>query len=225
MPEENFKYCVLFLRDIDHQKFENLFKRVIPEGRGEVFYPLMEYYRRGDKSVKIRAIFQGYLFLYTNLSIKDIHEMIIAHRRDVDSWIRELSLSEKWRSETEDAFYNDQNGVFELSDVSGEETEFLDLLRTGDGLLKMSGGYDDGNNRFVVMEGPLKAFENKIVSVDKHNRKAFLEFDINGNRAQAGFNCYPKSHYFPEENTKIFKLDDGTEIDLTELQNKVMTVK
>ncbi len=43
--------------------------------------------------------------------------------------------------------------------------------------------------------------------------------------AQAGFNCFPKSHYFPEENTKIFKLEDGTEIDLLELQKNVMTLK
>ena len=92
----------------------------------------------------------------------------------------------------------------------------------------MSSGYecvDKGKKTYVVMEGPLKAYEDRIVAVDKHNRKAFLEFEFNGRRAQAGFNCMPKAHWFPEEDSQVVKLSDNTEVDLTELMRNIMEEK
>ena len=88
----------------------------------------------------------------------------------------------------------------------------------------MSAGYDDGNKKYVVMEGSLKAFQDKIIDVDKHGRKAFLTFNINGSQAQAGFECKPKSHWFPKEDSNIVKLEDGTEVDLKELTRSVMKI-
>ena len=61
----------------------------------------------------------------------------------------------------------------------------------------MSAGYEE-NNRYVVMAGPLKAYEDKIDDVDKHNRNAFLSFEINGKQAQAGFECKPREFWFPK---------------------------
>ena len=79
--------------------------------------------------------------------------------------------------------------------------------------------------RDVVLEVSLRAYADRIINVDKHNRRAFLEFEINGSRAQAGFNCLPKAHWFPNKNSKIVKFEDDTEVDLGELQERIMTIK
>ena len=40
--------------------------------------------------------------------------------------------------------------------------------------------------RDVVLEVSLRAYADRIINVDKHNRRAFLEFEINGSRAHDG---------------------------------------
>ncbi len=76
-----------------------------------------------------------------------------------------------------------------MSDVNPAEHEFLDCLRQSNGLLTMSSGYQEGKGdykHFVVMDGSLKIYSDKIVDVDKHNRKAFLGFELNGRRCTSG---------------------------------------
>lgn len=220
------RYCIIYIQDTESQKLINVLERYIPKERGEVFYPRMEYYRRGEKAIKIKPIFHGYVFLYTDLNMKEVHELIAEHRKDINAGTRELLLSE-YRGTDEEFLSNEseEDMILELSDVDEKEGEFLDYLRQGDGLLVMSSGYQEGKNKYVVMEGPLKAYESKIKDVDKHNRKAFLEFEINGRRAQAGFNCLPKAHYFPDKDSEIVTLQDGTEVDLNDLKKKVMSIQ
>lgn len=220
------RYCIIYIRDTEHQKLINVLEKYIPKERGEVFYPRMEYYRRGEKAIKIRPIFQGYVFLYTDLNMKEVHELLTEHRKEINAGTRELMLSE-YRTADKDFLSNEseEDMILELSDVDDKEEEFLDYLRQGDGLLVMSSGYQEDKKKYVVMEGPLKAYESKIKDVDKHNRKAFLEFEINGRRAQAGFNCLPKAHYFPEKDSEIVSLQDGTEVDLNDLKKKVMNLQ
>ena len=86
-----------------------------------------------------------------------------------------------------------------------QEEWFLNYLREGNGLLTMSSGYEyeiqihkskkekKAIKKYKVMEGPLKVYEDKIKKVDKHERLAFLDFEVNGWCAQAGFNCLPIS--------------------------------
>ena len=215
----------------------------MPEERGEVFYPCMEYYRRDKKAVMTKPIFPGYVFLYTDMNIKEVHNMIRDHRAEISSGMRELALANEWLTDKNYLLSkSDRDGIYDLSDVDAEETEFLDYLREGNGLLAMSSGYEvvehmpkktgknhgkgeDVKKTYVVMEGPLKAYQEKITKVDKHERRAYLKFEINGNRAQAGFNCMPKAHWFPQNNSRIVRLSDNTEVDLDEVQRSVMTVK
>ena len=114
--------------------------------------------------------------------------------------------------------------IRDLSDLDEEEERFLDFLRQGDGLLKMSYGYEE-EKTYHVMEGPLQAYEDKILKVDKHNKKAFLSFEYSGHRAQAGFECKPKAHWYPGKDSKLVTLPDNTEVDLTELKKKVMKIR
>ncbi len=228
-------------------------KRHLEEGHGTAFVPRMEYYRRGDKAVKIREMFKGYVFVYSTLNIRELHFLIRRYRRELDAGLRELALREratgdptypyreyqtsdtdlgtglsckgidvpakdgdeigslykspeslvKGSNASEDkdipvSSEESKEGLYELSDITAEEERFLDTLREGDGLLGMSSGYRDGT-QIVVMEGPLKDYEDCIDCVDAHNRKAFLAFMLNGRQAQAGFNCRPKTDWFPEQ--------------------------
>ena len=138
--------------------------------------------------------------------------------------VRELGFKEQYCKDGIEADESSEDEIVLYPSVSDDEAEFLDLLRQGNGLLTMSAGYDDGNKKYVVMEGPLKAFPDKIIDVDKHSRKAFLTFNINGNHVQAGFECKPKAYWFPKEDSNIAKLEDGTEVDLEELKRSVMKI-
>lgn len=223
MPKD-FKYCVLYIQDVERYKLKILIERELPPERGEVFIPRMELYKRGEKKIREVTIFPGYVFLYTDRNIKEIHKILNGCRRELDTTLGELALRERWRGDPDfmQKAYEDE-GLYDLSDLDEEETGFLDTLRQGDGLLTMSYGYEE-NGKYHVMEGPLAAFEDKIQKLDKHNKKAFLRFEINGKQAKAGFECMPKTHWFPKEDSRIVKLSDGTEVDLGELSRSVMTI-
>ena len=238
--QKKHRYCILYIPEGEQQKLVNILKKYIPTGRGEAFYPCMEYYRRDVKKVMVKPIFPGYVFLYTDLNIKEVHSLIRERRAEIGSGMRELALANEWLTDKDFLFLkSDDDEIYELSDVNDGEAEFLDYLRKGNGLLAMSSGYEvveripgkrknkkeEIRKTYIVMEGPLKVYENKIVKIDKHERRAYLEFEINGSRAQAGFNCLPKAHWFPDKNTRIVRFEDGTEADLTELEKSIMTVK
>ena len=237
MGDKRFRYCVLYILDADQHKLTGMIEKYLPKSRGEVFYPCMEYYRRDNKKVNTKAVFPGYVFLYTDLDMREVHQLIRAHRQQMqDVAVRELALSEQ-RVSDPDILVKDrlESEIYDLSDIDEEEEAFIDTLREGNGLLAMSSGYEDvdednaanGKNRkkYVVMEGPLRAYADRIIKVDKHNRRAFLEFEINGSRAQAGFNCLPKAHWFPNSNSRLVIFEDKTEVDLGELKDRIMTLK
>ena len=218
-----FRYCVLYIQDAEQHKLKGLIEKYLPKEHGEVFIPRMEMYRRGEKKVKEITIFSGYVFIYTDLNIKEVHEMLKGCRAELNSKVKELGLKERWMADPNFLYEKSESDtLYELSDLNDEETAFIDVLRAGKGLMAMSFGYEE-NKKYHVMEGPLKVFEDKIENLDKHNRKAFLRFELNGRQARAGFECKPKTHWFPKENTKIAKLSDGTEVDLGELARKAMS--
>lgn len=221
---KNFRYSVLYIPDTEQHKLKCTIEKRLPKGRGETFIPRMEMYRRGEKEFREITIFPGYVFLYTDMDIREVHEMLKDCRAELNFILRELALQERRASDREFLYGEADDGtLLELSDLDEEETEFLDILREGNGLLAMSSGYEE-NRKYHVMEGPLKAFEDKIEKLDKHNRKAFLRFEINGRQARAGFECKPKTHWFPKDNSRIVKLSDGAEVDLEELVQKVMKI-
>ena len=71
-----------------------------------------------------------------------MHELLRNHRAEIDSGVRELALAERRLSEPDVLTKDDDDEVLELSDLNGDEITFIDVLREGDGLLKMSSGYE-----------------------------------------------------------------------------------
>lgn len=222
MDKKKFRYCVLYIRDIEQQKLKGAIGRNLPGEHGEAFIPRMELYRRGEKKVKEVSIFPGYVFIYTDFDMKEIHGVLRNCRAELNAAFKELAFTERWMGDPDSLYQEPEDGnLCDLSDLDEEEADFLDLLRQGDGLLAMSCGYEE-NKKYHVMEGPLKAYEDKIQKVDKHNRKAFLRFEINGRQVRAGFECRPRTHWFPEGETRTATLADGTEVDLEELKKNIM---
>ena len=221
---KKFRYCVLYIQERRQQRLKEIIERHIPKDRGEVFCPYMEYYRRGEKKIKIRAIFPGYVFIYSDMNILEIHELLKQHWREINMPMRELALRERQIAEPDFLHRQSENVEFDLSDLNSQEEKFLDFLRMGDGLLRMSSGYEE-DHTYHVMEGPLRAYEEQIQAVDKHNKKAFLKFEIQGHRVQAGFECKPKSHWYPTEEAELVALEDGTEVDLSEIRKSVMKIR
>lgn len=241
--KSKFHYYVLYTPAVKQAKLEAAMKEALPEGRGIVFCPCMECWRRNSGKCEIKALFPGYIFIRSDLDALEIHEFVKKHRRKFRAFIKELGLSGMYA--TGDTILGDSgnNGEkrdgYRLTDLTEEEAEFMDFLLDGgnaneeagkrdeenvtprEGLLKMSYGYrEDG--KYIVMEGPLKAYKNRIANVNRHDRKAYLDFEVNGCVVKAGFEVKPKRYWFPEDENTPEVLSDGTEVDLRELENKMM---
>ncbi|MCR5324884.1 MAG: hypothetical protein K6E85_16630 [Lachnospiraceae bacterium] len=135
---------------------------------------------------------------------EDRHKNYILEKQD-DYGLKDLT-------EDESRFMDFLLGIVVDDDNDDLDDEFDDFVEfeeyedeepsssTGfsDGLLRMSYGYQE-NGKYIVMEGPLKVYQDKIIDVNKHDRKAFLDFEVNGYQVRAGFEVKPKKYWFPEE--------------------------
>lgn len=212
------------------------------EGEGLVFCPSMEVYRRGREEPEIRALFPGYIFIRTYMDLVSIHEYLKDRRRYLNMSFRDLGYNKSiGRMSGTDAAkssgYLDMGA--EVSDLNEEESAFMDfLLGSGSsdadessdaggpyaggpaaGLLRMSRGYREGS-RVVVMEGPLKYYEDHIADVNMHDRKAYLDFKVKDRVVKAGLEIKPKKYWFPEETGRVV-LEDGTGVDLQDMVRKM----
>lgn len=243
-----YHYCVLYTNILRQADVCAVLKKALPGNRGTVFYPCMECYRRdiGGK-ITIQPVFPGYIFVRSDMEGLELHEFIRDNRGGIMAFVRELKLSQR-KAAGEDVFLDNGADVvdnvrygYESSDLTEKEAEFMDFLFDAgneggvidgsqegcgenmpvEGLLKMSYGYKEGN-RYKVMEGPLRAYESHIAGVNKHDKKAFLDFEINGRVVRAGFDVMPKRHWFPEDKDTPEVLTDGTEVDLRALAKAMM---
>lgn len=169
-----------------------------------------------------RHLFPGYVFIRSDMCAREVHDFVLAHRRDVWTFIRELGIYERKAAGQAAAGSGGPYGeeAYEVRDLTGEEEAYLDRMLDGEGVIRMSAGYCEGG-KYVVMEGPLKAYEGRIADVDRHNRMAYLDFRAMGRVAKAGMELKPKRHWFPGE-TGTAVLLDGTEVDVRELKKRMM---
>ena len=231
--EKSMNYCVLYTHVLKQEKLKKILKRDMPEGRGTVFYPCVETYRRDrGGEIEIRALFPGYVFIRSDMKTAELHEFVRSHSQEMQSYIRELRFNEAIASEAPD--YEED---YMVSDLTEKETEFMDFLLGADGsddpdsgnrdnlkdgassegLLKMSFGYKEGKKKYRVMKGPLKVYEQHIRDVSVRDRRAYLDFEIKGRVVSAGFEIKPQKYWFPDDTGKPEVLTDGTELDIKEL--------
>lgn len=90
------------------------------------------------------------------------------------------------------------------------------------GVLGMSYGYKDKNGRYVVMEGPLKGHEDRIVDVNLRDRRAYLNLKVGGRLARVGFTVRGRKCWFPGDKASSDVLGDGTVVNCREVAAAMM---
>ena len=224
-----FQYRVLYTRVYKQNEVCRILSASMPKGHGKVFVPQWEYWRRDRKEIDTKPLFPGYIFFHTDLTNREIHALVVEQRKKIRTFIRELGYQEE-RSETKnttavsDSLEEDCDEIY---DVSPEEAAFLDQMLDEEGVERMSEGYLD--SRVVVVEGPLLAYQDRIVGRDLHNRVAWLDLMFRDTKISAGLNIRPKEEFLNQtsqkrkDNSKLrpqsrkTALQDEWDIDISDL--------
>lgn len=251
LPDEGkARYYVLFVQTLKQWEVREVIRRKLPEDKGVAFYPCVERWMRSLGQTVIQPLFPGYLFIRSTLPRSEIHKYIKSSRRDVLSFIKELGVSrdsmmaeggfdeditDLTASETEllDFILGFRNGeTFEESGLIETEAEKTEkgkkiysrrIPKTG--ILLMSRGYKDSNDRYVVMEGPLAGQEEKIIDVNARDRVAWLNLKIGGKQAKVGLELMSKSHWYPKDRSAPVMLEDGFVINPNDVAAEIMRPK
>lgn len=93
------------------------------------------------------------------------------------------------------------------------------------GMLGMSYGYKDTNGGFVVMEGPLKGHEDRIVDVNVRDRRAYLNLKVGGRMARVGLTIKGKKYWYPKDKASPDVLGDGTAVNCRDIAVAMMSRK
>ncbi len=217
MENQGYHYSVLFTRTEKQSEMQKALSDAFPQSRGKIFLPMREYYRRDRKEIALKPLFPGYLFVYSNMYRHELHEFLLAHRGKVTSFLKELGGYGLDLAERQQIFFEESE-----TDLTEEESDFLNAVLDKDGIQRMSAGYRDSNGRIVVMEGPLVKYARWIVKADRHERIAYLNLKFREIDIVAGLEVKPKSYYFPDREDVPVLLGDGTEVDLLKLKKRMM---
>lgn len=158
----------------------------------------------------------------------DVDDDLLIDLKEDEAEFLDFMLNFKYR-EDEEAAVAEKSPVAEQKAKTGQFAETEGRSRKGnvrkvpeEGVIRMSYGYCE-NGKYVVMEGPLKGYEDRIVSVDRRKRKAYLDIGINGHMAKAGLGLMGKGYWFPKDKYVPAVLEDGTEIDPAVIAKKMMS--
>lgn len=84
------------------------------------------------------------------------------------------------------------------------------------GVVQMSFGYRE-NGRYIIMDGPLRGHENRIVDYKPKDQKAYLNISVGSRITKVGMIILGKKVWFPKDKDVPDILSDGMEIDCREL--------
>lgn len=146
-------------------KLESLCTCLNSEGNLQALIPRMEYYRRDHKAYEIKPMFPGYLFIKADMNQVEFDSQLLS-MHDKYGFIKQIK-------------YKDSTAL------TREEVDLFEHLLDGQGILRMSKAVLV-NNQAVVMEGPLRYFQDHIVKVDKHNQMAYLDIWFMKHLVKAG---------------------------------------
>ncbi len=217
MESQGYHYSVLFVRTQKQLEMQRALSGAFPKSRGKIFLPMREYYRRDRKETCVKPLFPGYLFVYSDMGREELHRFLTESRLEAVSFLKELGMERKALEEGKGEAHG--SGLF---DLTKEESDFLDAVLDQDGVWRMSAGYRDAGGRVTVMEGPLTAFSDRIVRVDRHERVAYLDLKLREFDIIAGLEIKPKGSFLPGEKDTPAELWDGTKVDLEELKKRMM---
>ncbi len=133
------------------------------------FIPKMKvvYRRQGRSELVEKIMFPGYLFLESDLNQQQMDQQIRKLRMRKSGLVKLLKV--------------DKEGTPVLRD---EEKKHLEQLLGKNRIMDHSVGLIQGG-QVIVTEGPLKGFESRIVRIDRHKRRAWLQLDLCGQTTTA----------------------------------------
>ncbi len=228
--EEKIRYSVFYAQALKQKRVTDMLRKNMPDGKGTVFYPCAEYWMNGSDKYVIRPLFPGYIFIRSTLDRLELHNFVKESSAELNTYVKDLSKETTIDKDSSQNIY----------DFSDDEANFLDFLLSfkyqkndqeqdrnnqdisAEGVIRMSRGYEEDKDDYVVVEGPLKGLEQYIVKVNKRDRKAYLDIEIAGHRARAGLEIYAKQYFFPGEKGKTEMLANGQEIDTNKLAQSMM---
>lgn len=139
----------------------------------EAFVPQHEYYHRKSKQYLIKPMFTGYVFVKSELDQLAFNSVLYKMAEEKNGIINQLTNKE-------------------TSALRKQEITMFDLLLDANHVVRMSQAYLQ-NGRAVVINGPLKSFEDNIVKVDKHNQYAYLDLAFMERRIRVGLKITSKN--------------------------------
>ena len=150
MSDKKWRYSVLYVKSIKSFEISQVLRSSLPEGHGEVFYPCAEYWMKGKEEPVVRPLWPGYVFVRSDLSFLETHQIIKDRRWDAPDFISEVHLKSKIASG--DWLYDIGEGGKDpiLTDLNEEEAEFLDFMlsfrRTGNARWEAETGEAEGDS-------------------------------------------------------------------------------
>lgn len=156
-------YYVLYCQSL---KLDKLYQIFNSKNDIEAFIPRMEKYIRSKDKIVIVNMFPGYLFIKTKMNQIEFDTLLFLMKEQKDGVIRELKKDD-------------------VSALTPEEIQLLKFLLNKDYLLVMSKGYKK-DEKTIVVEGPLKLFQDYIVAVDKKSHEVILNITFLNKKLKAG---------------------------------------
>lgn len=128
------------------------------------FIPMLEtlFIASGQVRKEIKPLFPGYIFVESEILSNEFREMINSIYNTSDEIIRILS-------------YGDMNEIA----LREDEKNMLLCLCNDKYCIESSYGIIEGDN-ICIYKGPLKGIEGIIKKIDRHKRRAFIEFEFMG---------------------------------------------
>lgn len=158
-------YCQRF-------KIENLCHTFNTKKGIEAFIPLMEKHIHSTNEIVLKPLFPNYLFIKIKMNQIEFDTFLLLMKEEKNGVIKELKKDD-------------------VSALTKDEIHLLKLLLNEQYILKMSKGYKQ-TNKTIVVEGPLKALQEHIVSVNKREHFAILNIEFLNRRIKAGIEMQDK---------------------------------
>lgn len=91
------------------------------------------------------------------------------------------------------------------------------------GVVQISYGYREKDGRYVVMDGPLRGFEDHITGYKGNDKKAYIDISLGGMDMKAGLVILGKKAWYPDDYEAGELLSDGSEFRSDELSKKMFS--
>lgn len=119
------------------------------------FIPHYEVCQRKTKEIRVKPMFNNYIFVKTTLNQNDFSDLLLSMKDYNDGLIKQLKNNE-------------------TSALSDDEIEFFSQVLDDKFVVRLSHGYQDNGITYVT-DGPLKDLKDHIIKIDKHNQCAYLD--------------------------------------------------